>query len=71
MKQRDCHKKPPYFATWILNRILQDEHWERPLGDFEEYYNDLIAKNGLFKTWFWYWYQVIILIPGRLVNSFW
>ena len=34
------HLKPPALAVFILSWLLQDD-WDTPLGDFEEYYNEL------------------------------
>ena len=37
---------PPRLAAWLLNRILPDDGWHTPLGDFEEYYNTVAASYG-------------------------
>jgi len=62
---------PPRLAEMILGWLLQDE-WETPLGDFTEYYNDLVHRRGsLYATW-WYRGQVIKLLPVRLYEkAFW
>ena len=66
------HDRPPRLAAWLLNRILPDGGWQTPLGDFEEYYNDVAAHRGLGWARLWYWGQVLNVLPRKLCHSaFW
>ncbi len=72
MNQPGKYFRPPKIAELLLNRILPDESWETPLGDFEEYYNLLANKQGVGSAWCWYWGQVFKLMPEKIFNSiFW
>ncbi len=64
------HHRPPWLAEFLLKRILPDEGWNTPLGDFEEDYNEIAAGNGIIFAWFWYFGQIFNLIPGKIYNSF-
>jgi len=61
--------KPPRIAERLLRSILPDEGWDTPLGDFEEYYNQLAHMKGPFHARFWYWSQVFKLMPAKIMNS--
>jgi len=64
-------KKPPFVAKTLLGWLLPDD-WQTPVGDFEEYYNELAQSRGVLYARWWYRIQVIRLIPGRLYeNVFW
>jgi len=68
----EMHKKsfkPPKIAERILRSILPDEGWDTPLGDFEEYYKNLVREKGSVHAHFWYWSQVVKLIPAKISNS--
>ncbi len=60
-------KQPPAMAEWILKRIINDER-ESPAGDFEEYYNYLQTRRNRLFAVVWYFFQIIIIITGRLMN---
>ena len=43
--RRTKGSKPPQLAEMVLGWLLKDD-WQTPLGDFEEYYNELAIKRG-------------------------
>jgi len=53
----------------ILNRILHDREWKTPLGDFEEFYNEYVQENSLFKAYLWYWGQIIKLFTQKIMHT--
>ena len=59
---------PPRWAAVLLGWLLKDE-WGTPLGDYEEYYNDLAARQGERKAQWWYRGQVMRLLPDRLFEK--
>ena len=68
----DKHKKslkPPRIAERILRSILPDRGWDTPLGDFEEYYKTIAREKGSTLARFWYWSQVLKLVPAKIANS--
>ena len=69
MRSRKPHHKPPKFAEFLLRRILPDESWDTPTGDFEEFYNSLAHESGRRRANEWYWGQVLRLIPSKVLNS--
>ena len=64
------HRNPPMIAEYLLGKILPDGPSATPLGDFEEYYNELSNKDGMLKARMWYWGQVFNLLPRKILNSF-
>ena len=68
MKQNKRSNQPPRLAEKILQMILPDGGWDTPLGDFEEYYKNMAREKGSTFARFWYWSQVIKLIPEELLN---
>ncbi|MFC1556086.1 ABC transporter permease [candidate division KSB1 bacterium] len=71
MKKQTKYKanEPPRFAERILKMMLCDRTWETPAGDFEEYYNQRVREDGLYRAKLWYWSQVLNLIPRWIGNS--
>ena len=63
------YQKPPIFAQWLLGHMIPDETWHTPLGDFEEYYQDLVLNQGNLRAWFWYWGQVFNLLPRKIIHT--
>ena len=61
---------PPKIAERILRLILPDAGWDTPLGDFEEYYKKIFREKGSTHARFWYWSQIVKLIPAKISNSF-
>ena len=60
---------PPKIAERILRLILPDAGWDTPLGDFEEYYKKIVREKGSSHARFWYWSQIVKLIPAKISNS--
>lgn len=59
---------PPRIASLVLGWLLKDQ-WETPLGDYEEYYNELATAKGESKARWWYWGQVLRLLPDQLYEK--
>jgi len=60
---------PSRLAAWLLGRLIRPEIREGALGDLEEQFRDLAARRGAFRAWFWYWRQVLVVLPGFLRNT--
>ena len=60
---------PPKSAEWTLSRILQDEIWNTPLGDFEEVYRLKAKEMGVFRANLWYWREIFRLLPEKIIKS--
>ncbi len=60
---------PPDTAEWFLSRILRDEVWNTPLGDFAEVYRSIARERGTFRARLWYWGQILRLLPGKTFNT--
>ena len=66
------HYKPSPLAEALLGWLLPDAGWQTPLGDFEEYFNEVAATQGEGRARRWYWGQVLKLLPDRLYEkTFW
>ena len=63
-------KKPPRFAERFLNRMLDENISYSASGDIEEAFYSLQARCGRIKSSLWYWFQIMILTPRFLNNSF-
>jgi putative ABC transport system permease protein len=61
--------KPPRLAERLLRKVLPDEGWDTPLGDFEEYYRIIAREKGTGRARFWYWFQVLKLAAAKGMNS--
>lgn len=56
----------------MLNRILKDEIWQTPVGDFAEVYNSLSIEKGIVRANLWYWGQIFNLLPEKIISLlFW
>lgn len=55
--------KPPFLGVWLLGRLLPDEERFEKLGDFEERYQERAKAAGAIRARFWFWIQVLRLIP--------
>ena len=62
-------KKPGRIAEYILYLTLQESDSSFLLGDYEEEYNFLINEKGILYAKIWYWFSVLISIPGFVFNS--
>jgi ABC-type antimicrobial peptide transport system permease subunit len=56
----------PKLAKKVLSRILPYEEREALLGDFDELFLEMIKKRGHLRAWFFYWIQVLVLLPRSL-----
>ncbi len=72
MSEHSGFHKPPVIAEKVLAFLLVTDEWATPLGDFEEYFNDLAESEGSGKARAWYWGQVLMLVPVKLKEKlFW
>jgi ABC-type antimicrobial peptide transport system permease subunit len=62
-------QQPPIIARWILSCLLNHNHPESILADFEEIYNDLINEKGLLFAKLWYCLQILVTFPSFINNS--
>lgn len=60
--------EPPRWSALLLGWLLKDA-WETPLGDYEEYYNELAAERGERLARWWYRGQVLRLLPDQLLEK--
>lgn len=63
------NSRPPKIAENILSKLQYDDVWKTTLGDFEEYYNYLIKKEGKSAAKRWYWQQVIKYAPSKILHK--
>lgn len=56
-------------AETILRRLLPERERLDLLGDYAEYYRGIVDRKGQFIADFWYWMQILILIPKSIWNS--
>lgn len=61
--------KPPRLAEWLLTKLLHDDIWKSPLGDFEEYYHHLAEEKSIRAANRWYWSQVLRFAPSKLMYN--
>jgi len=67
MSERQYYS-PPRFAAFLL-RYLVGDHFDTPVGDFEEFYNEIARERGERAAKWWYRGQVLRLIPDQLVEK--
>jgi len=63
-------KQPPQFAKWLLHFLLIHNHPESMLADYEEIYHEITVEKNAFTAKIWYWFQIIIIFPSFITNSF-
>lgn len=56
-------KKPPKIAQYLLKKILAENIQYSAMNDIEEEFNDIQVKKNRFTAVFWYFWQIITLIP--------
>lgn len=61
---------PPGLFTWFLKKVLPFDESDTALGDFEEYYRNLVKQNGIFKALIWYVQNIMFLFPQKLKYTF-
>jgi putative ABC transport system permease protein len=59
----------PRVGRRFLWFLLPDNERESLLGDFDEIFREKIRNKGKIAAWFWYWIQVVLLIPSSLKES--
>ena len=60
--------KPPRAATFLLRRCFHEFDRDSFIGDFEEFYNEILIESGSFKADTWYWRQVLKSLPKIFSN---
>lgn len=60
---------PPRLAEFFLRQFLPEREKQDLLGDYEEYYKDILNQKGRFISSLWYWLQIINLIPRAMWDS--
>ncbi len=60
---------PPVFASWILNRFLQQYNQSPALGDLEEEFDVICVESGLKRARRWYRWQVYKSLPSLIKHS--
>jgi len=61
-------KKPPIVATFLLRLCFHEFDRDTFIGDFEEFYNEILIDSGPFKADAWYWKQVLKSLPKIFSN---
>ena len=63
------NQRPPKLAEWILMKLQHEDFFKTMLGDLQEYYQQMVEKEGLWRARSWYWAQVFRYAPSKIVNS--
>ena len=56
-------------ANWILKKVLPSDDSETAIGDFEEFYRNLVEEKGNMKAIKWFWKNVFFLLPQKIQYS--
>ena len=59
----------PQIVYWILCKILNKDIHFTLIGDFEEIYEEIANKKGVFLALLWYWGQITRLLPLFIYNK--
>ena len=74
MTQRTFRTKSPPLARTFLTYLLPADIREPVLGDFEEYFFDLVSRRGSTRAAVWYWNQalrsILACMSGKLGEQF-
>lgn len=70
MRKNYRNKNLPKLAEFIVKKILPDEGWDSPVGDFQEDFNEAVSESGVFRAWSWYLVQILKLLPQKMLNKF-
>lgn len=70
MKNNHKHKNLPKPSEFFIKKILPDEGWDSPVGDFEEDFNEIVSESGILRAWYWYFKQILKLLPQKVFISF-
>jgi len=60
--------KPPFLATWLLNRLRNYRNDYSIVGDMEEAYAEMANIEGKNKASVWFWGQSVFCIYKYIVN---
>jgi len=63
-------RRPPRMAAWFLARTIEAEKRDSLLGDFEEFYNEVVAERSAASADAWYWNQLRKSFLRLIFNSF-
>lgn len=61
--------RPPKIAEKLLSKLLYDDVWKTPLGDFEEHYHYLVETESKKAADRWYWFQLIRFAPSKITHK--
>ena len=56
-------KSPPRLARWILTVANRQKNRTAILGDFEEFFHEIVQVSGDLRAYSWYWGQALKSIP--------
>ena len=62
--------KPPIIARWILSVTNRKSNREIVLGDFEEFYEEIYSKRGVFIAYVWFYLHALKSIPSFIKTTF-
>ncbi|MFA8343669.1 MAG: FtsX-like permease family protein [Rhodothermaceae bacterium] len=60
----------PKLANFLMKFFLSNADYDQLTGDFEEYYNYILKKEGKGKADRWFWIQLIKCVPNFIIFSF-
>ena len=63
-------RKPPKIGQKLLARLPYSHEQEALLGEFVEIFKDKSTRRGRTAAYIWYWFQILTLIPGAVLDSF-
>ncbi|MFC2158841.1 ABC transporter permease, partial [Acidobacteriota bacterium] len=65
-------RRPPFFPSWILERILDENVRYSAMGDFEERFEELAGRRGKLAAGLFYRIQVLLLLLSYFkAHIFW
>ena len=56
--------RPPLIAAWLFRCLSDSDYLPSISGDVEEEYVVVLSDRGAFKSWMWYWWQILISLPS-------
>ena len=57
---------PPKLAQWILSITSREQNRPAVLGDFQEFFQEIVKDEGRITAKWWYWRQALLSVPGFL-----
>lgn len=61
-------ERPPKKAEWILKHTLSKIEQDIVLGDFEEFYKEMLCEKGRINAIVWFWKQALKSVPLFILN---